>query len=87
MIKIRGTGHKNNEIFSSKHFRGNKNTKYLAYETVEQPVITCEKNLYALKIYKIKFKKSKRHLRRHRIPKDIGIFGFIENCNDFQIVA
>jgi hypothetical protein len=40
MIEIRETGLKNIEIFSSKHFRGNTSTKYLAYEIVEQPVIT-----------------------------------------------
>jgi hypothetical protein len=45
MIKMRGTGHKNIEIVSSKHFRGNTNAKHLAYETVGEPVITCGKEL------------------------------------------
>jgi len=40
MIKICGTGHKNIEIFSSKHFRGNINIKYIYNKTVGQPVIT-----------------------------------------------
>jgi len=49
MIKIRGTGHKKSEIVISKHFQGNTNTKYLAYKTVEQPVVTCGMELIYFK--------------------------------------
>ena len=49
MVKIRGTDHKNIEIVSSKHFRRNTNTKYLAYKTVGQPVITCGKEFICFK--------------------------------------